>query len=230
MRKPFLITAAAGRRRRRAGHGRDRHDRHRQQRPHDRHAEALAAVREGAPGHQAQMGHARGERAAPARDHRHRHQGRPVRRHDHRHVRGADLGQEGLARADRRPAAPTTTSTTCCRRARRPVLRRQALRRCRSTPRARCCCTARTCSTRPASDARAADLGSRSRSWAAQAARPGKRRVRHLPARQAGLGRQHGVRHHDGEHLRRPVVRQRLEAAARHPSPGRTRSTSMSTC
>jgi 16S rRNA (adenine1518-N6/adenine1519-N6)-dimethyltransferase len=49
------------------------------------------------PGHQGQVGHAGRRRAAPARDHRHRHQGRPVRHHDHRHVRGADLGQEGLA-------------------------------------------------------------------------------------------------------------------------------------
>ena len=33
-----------------------------------------------------QMGHAGGERPAPAGDDRHRHQGRPVRRHDHRHL------------------------------------------------------------------------------------------------------------------------------------------------
>ena len=44
--------------------------------------------------------------------------------------------------------------------------------------------------------------------WAAQAARSRQRGLRHLPARQARLGREHGVRHHDGEHLRRAVVRQ----------------------
>ena len=54
-------------------------------------------LREGQPRHQAQVGHARGRRAAPARHDRHRHQGRPVRRDDDRHVRNADLGQEGLA-------------------------------------------------------------------------------------------------------------------------------------
>ncbi|MCW2217167.1 ABC-type glycerol-3-phosphate transport system substrate-binding protein [Bradyrhizobium japonicum] len=32
------------------------------------------------------MGDAGGERAAPARHHGHRHQGRPVRRFDHRHL------------------------------------------------------------------------------------------------------------------------------------------------
>jgi hypothetical protein len=45
--------------------------------------------------------------------------------------------------------------------------------------------------------------------------RPEGRRVRHLPARQAGLGRQHGVPHDHGQRLRRPVVRHVVEAAAR---------------
>ncbi len=54
-------------------------------------------LREGPPRHQAQVGHARRRHAAPARHHRHRHQGRPVRRDDHRPVRDADLVEEGLA-------------------------------------------------------------------------------------------------------------------------------------
>ena len=41
--------------------------------------------------------------------------------------------------------------------------------------------------------------------WAAQLHDPA---TRHLPARQARLGREHGVRHHAREHLRRAVVRQ----------------------
>ena len=85
-------------------------------------------LREGVSRHQAEVGHARRRRAAPARHDRHRHQGRPVRRDDDRHVRDADLGQEGLADGDqarrrlrrRRPAAGD---------AQRPVGRRQALRR-----------------------------------------------------------------------------------------------------
>ena len=165
------------------------------------------------PGHQAQVGHARGRHAAPARDDRHRHQGRPVRRDDDRHVRDADLGQEGLAqRAQarrrlrrRRPAAGD---------AQRPVGRRQALRRA---------------VLRRELDAdvpqgpdrqgrhhvrRAPDLGPGARRRR-QDPRPEGRRVRHLPARQAGLGRQHGLPHDDGQQLRRPVVRHELEAAAR---------------
>ena len=45
--------------------------------------------------------------------------------------------------------------------------------------------------------------------------RPEGRRLRHLPARQAGLGRQHGLPHDHGQRLRRPVVRHVVEAAAR---------------
>ena len=55
-----------------------------------------------APDIDAQLGRARGERAAPARDDRHRDQGRPVRRHDHRHLRGADLGKQGWLEPTRR--------------------------------------------------------------------------------------------------------------------------------
>ena len=54
--------------------------------------------------------------------------------------------------------------------------------------------------------ARAAHLG-RGQGPGRQDPRPARRRVRHLPARQAGLGRQHGLPDHAGQHLRRPVVR-----------------------
>ena len=47
-----------------------------------------------------------------ARHHRHRHQGRPVRHHHHRLLRGADLGQAGLAHAASTISATTTTTTT----------------------------------------------------------------------------------------------------------------------
>ena len=57
------------------------------------------------------------------------------------------------------------------------------------------------------------DAGARRRR---QDARPGQRRLRHLPARQAGLGRQHGLPDDHGQQLRRPVVRHEVEAAARH--------------
>jgi sorbitol/mannitol transport system substrate-binding protein len=42
---------------------------------------------------------------------------------------------------------------------------------------------------------------------------PANWRLRHLPARQAGLGRQHGLPVHAGQHLRRSVVRHELETA-----------------
>ena len=64
--------------------------------------------------------------------------------------------------------------------------------------------------------ARAPDLGRRCSDARRQDPRPGRRRLRHLPARQAGLGRQHGLPDDDGQHLRRPVVRHELEAADRH--------------
>ena len=77
---------------------------------------------------------------------------------------------------------------------------------------------------------RAARPGTQVKDARRQDPRPEGRRLRHLPARQAGLGRQHGVPDDDGQHQRRPVVRHELEAAARHPSPGTTRSPSTSTC
>ena len=46
--------------------------------------------------------------------------------------------------------------------------------------------------------------------------RQGEPDLRHVPARQAGLGREHGVRDHPGQHLRRPVVQHGVEADARH--------------
>ena len=113
--------------RRRAGRGRDRHHRHGQQRRHDRHAEAVLGLRGAASGHRPRVGRARGERAAPARDDRHRHRGRPVRRHDDRDLRGADLGGRGLARADGRSGRRLRHRGRAGAGARRPVLRGHAL-------------------------------------------------------------------------------------------------------
>ena len=210
------------------GRPRDRHRRgHRQQRPHDRDAEAHAFLRAGQPRHPREVGHPRGRRAAPARHHRHRHAGRPVRRDDHRHARDAHLGQEGLAAGDqarrqlrrRRPAA---------RHPQRPVVGRQAVRRAvlwreldADVPQG------------PGRQGRRevrrpshVGPGARRRR---QDERPEERRVRHLPARQAGLGRQHGLPHHDGQRVRRPVVRHVVEAGSWKASRG-TRSRSTSTC
>ena len=47
--------------------------------------------------------------------------------------------------------------------------------------------------------------------------------VWHLPARQARLGREHGVLRHAGEHVRRALVRPEVEGAARHAGRGMTR-------
>ena len=41
-------------------------------------------------------------------------------------------------------------------------------------------------------------------------------RLRHLPARQGRLGREHGVPDRDGQFLRRALVRREVEAAVRH--------------
>ncbi len=49
-----------------------------------------------------------------------------------------------------------------------------------------------------------------------EAHRQGEGPVRHLPARQGGLGREHGVRVDGGEHVRRPLVRRKLASAARY--------------
>ena len=58
------------------------------------------------------------------------------------------------------------------------------------------------------------DLGLRARR-APRRSPTSDRRVRHLPARQAGLGREHGVPDHHGQLLRRALVRQEVEAAVR---------------
>ena len=60
--------------------------------------------------------------------------------------------------------------------------------------------------------------------------RPEGRRVRHLPARQAGLGRQHGLPVDHGQQLRRAVVRHDAGSRSSRASPGTTRSPSTSTC
>ena len=88
----------------------------------------LQPVRAAAPRHQAALGGAGGERAAPAPHHRHRHQGRPVRHHDRRQLRGADLGQAGLARADGRPTRRLRRERPAEAGPRRHQLQRQAVR------------------------------------------------------------------------------------------------------
>ena len=196
---------------RRRGH-RPRH-RDRQQRSHDRNAEADAVLREGVSRHQGQMGDARGRRAQAAGHDRHRHQGRPVRRHDDRHVRNADLGEEGLAHRDqarrqlrrRRPAAGD---------AQRPFGRRQALRRALLRRELDADVPQGPGRQGGRDVRRAPDLGP-GEGRRRQDERPQGGRLRHLPARQAGLGRQHGVHHDHGQQLRRPVVRHVVEAAAR---------------
>ena len=55
------------------------------------------------------------------------------------------------------------------------------------------------------------------------------RRLRHLPARQGRLGREHGLPDRDGELLRRALVRREVAAAVRHSRSGRRRSPPMST-
>ena len=54
------------------------------------------------------------------------------------------------------------------------------------------------------------------------------RDLRHLPARQGRLGREHGLPHRHVELLRRALVRRELEAAVRPAGRGRRRSTSTS--
>ena len=172
------------------------------------------ALREGQPRHQAQVGDAGRRRAAPARHHRHRHQGRPVRRDDHRHVRDADLGQEGLAeRAQdrrrlrrRRPAAGH---------AQRPVGRRQALRR--AVLRRKLDADVPQGPGRQGRHhvRRAPDLGPTSQTLAAKIHDP-KNGVYGICLRgKPGWGDNMAFLTTHGQHLRRPVVRHELEAAAR---------------
>ena len=105
----------------------------------------------------------------------------------------------------------------------RPVLRRQALRGavlCREL--------VHLLSQGPVRagrhhDARDADLRP-DRRVRRQAHRQVEGAVRLLPARQARLGREHGVRRADGERLRRPLVRRGVGAAAHQRALGRPRS------
>jgi D-tagatose-1,6-bisphosphate aldolase subunit GatZ/KbaZ len=108
--------------------GRHADDRDAEQPGHDRVEEAVAGVREGEPGHQAELGDPRGERAAPARDHRHHDRQRPVRRDGDRHLRDAAVGQARLARADDRAARRLRPQRHREDRARQPVVQRPAVR------------------------------------------------------------------------------------------------------
>jgi sorbitol/mannitol transport system substrate-binding protein len=96
-----------------------------------------------------ELGDARRERAARARHHRHRHQGRPVRRPDHRHLRSADLGQAGLAAAARQPRRKDYDADDLLPAIRSGLPSTASSMPRRSTAKARWSCTARTCSKRP---------------------------------------------------------------------------------
>ncbi|MGY4496316.1 hypothetical protein ACVWYH_000243 [Bradyrhizobium sp. GM24.11] len=193
----------------------DPDDRHRQQRRHDPHAGPDQRIHQGEPGHFCQMGDARGKRAAPARHHRYRHQGWPIRRADHRHLRGSDLGQEGLAGTARqsrrrlRRRRPAAEDQGCGLRRRqalcRAVLRRELDDHVPHRP---------VREGRP-EDAGEADLGVRDR-CRQEADRQERRRLRHLPARQGRLGREHGLPLGDGQFLRRALVRREVAAAVQH--------------
>ncbi len=71
------------------------------------------------------------------------------------------------------------------------------------------------------------DLGFRHRRRQ-EADRQVGRRVRHLPARQGRLGREHGVPDRDGQFLRRALVRREVGAAVQLRRNGRRRSRPMS--
>ena len=125
---------------------------------------------------------------------------------------GADYDVDDLLPAIR-PASRSTASSTPRR----------------STARARWSCTARTCSTRPASRCRTRptwDFVGRRRP---QDHRQDDRGLRHLPARQGRLGREHGLP--DG-HCPTPSARAgstRTGSRSSTSPSGRTRSTSTST-
>ena len=78
--------------------------------------------------------------------------------------------------------------------------------------------TARTCSKRPGWRCRAQPTYEQIRQFAATAARPRARRLRHLPARRAGLGPERGVPQHPDAHLRRALDGHELAAAAHQPA------------
>ena len=97
---------------------------------------------------------------------------------------------------------------------RRPVARRQAL--CRAVLRRKLdghVPQGPVGEGRP-QDAGRADLGLHRR-CGRQDDRQGERDLRHLPARQGRLGREHGLPHRHVELLRRALVRRELEAAVR---------------
>ena len=188
--------------------------RHREQWRHDPDAGADQRVHRQEPRHIGEMGDARRERPAPARHHRHRDQGRAVRRADHRHLRGADLGQEELAHSARQSRSRLRHRGSAPQDTRRRVGIGQALRRAvlwrefdghvshRPVPEGR------------PDHAGKADLGFRGR-CGEEAHRQIRRRLRHLPARQGGLGREHGVPDRDVQFVRRALVRREMAAAIR---------------
>ena len=96
----------------------------------------------------------------------------------------------------------------------RPVARRQALRRAVLRRKLDDDVPRRPGQGQGPDDAVEPDLGPDGR-HRLEDPRPGQGRVRPVPARQTGLGRQHGLPDHDGQRLRRPVVRHGLEAADR---------------
>ena len=163
-----------------------------------------------------ELGHARRERAAPEGDDRHRHQGRPVRRADHRHLRGSDLGarragwcrstklgadydaddllpaiRSGLTVDGKLYAAPFYGESSMVM-YRKDLMEKAGLKM---------------------PDAPTWTFIKRSRR---QDDRQGRRRLRHLPARQGRLGREHGVPDRDREFVRRALVRREMEAAVQH--------------
>ena len=172
-------------------------------------------VRGGAPRHPARMGRARGERAAPARHHRHRDQGGqfdvmtigtyevPIWAKQDWLVPLEDLPadydvddvlkpvREGLSYDGKLYALPFYAESSML--FYRKDLFEQAGIEVPEQPTWQQVKPSgpRSCTTR-------------------------QRGLRHLPARQARLGREHGVRHHDREHLRRAVVRQGLEHHDQH--------------
>jgi sorbitol/mannitol transport system substrate-binding protein len=87
---------------------------------------------------------------------------------------------------------PSTMSTTCCPPSAKACPVDGKLYARRSTAKARCSCTAATWSKSRHEHRGPPHLEPAARRGR-QAARPAQRRVRHLPARQAGLGRQHGL-------------------------------------
>ncbi len=68
-------------------------------------------------------------------------------------------------------------------------------------------CIARTCSTKAGLTMPAQPTYAEIESFAKKLTDRDAAAIRHLPARQARLGREHGIHRHAGEHVRRPLVR-----------------------